>query len=178
MTIEQLRESLPDFAKDIRLNLSTLFNHYTQSGLTVEQFYGVALAVAFSLHNHRLITAVKEEMGQDGHPALEHAAKIAATLMAMNNVYYRFIHLVGDKEFASMPAQLRMNGLQSHGVEKADFELFALAVSAINGCGLCMDSHVKQLIAHGLSKPAIQTSIRLAAVLKAVDQALTIEKIN
>ncbi|AHE66977.1 carboxymuconolactone decarboxylase family protein [Legionella oakridgensis] len=178
MAIEPLKNSLPDFAKDIRLNVSALFNNYAQSGLTAEQFYGVALAVAFSLNNQLMVAAIKEEGGSHCHQALEEAAKIAATLMAMNNVYYRFIHLVSDKEFASMPAQLRMNGLQSHGMAKADFELLALAVSAINGCGLCMDSHVKQLMSHGLTKSAIQTSIRMAAVLKAMDQALAIEKIK
>ncbi|KTD15038.1 carboxymuconolactone decarboxylase family protein [Legionella israelensis] len=174
MSIEMIKQQLPDFAKDIRLNLSNLFSNIEQTGLAPVQFYGVALAVAYSLKNSSLIEAIQAEVGSDYQPELEEAAKTAATLMAMNNVYYRFIHLVEDKEFASMPAQLRMNGLNTHGVDKLDFELYALAVSSINGCGLCMASHTRQLVQHGLSRKAIQSVIRLAAVLNAASQAMAI----
>ncbi|QDP73386.1 alkyl hydroperoxide reductase [Legionella israelensis] len=174
MSIEMIKQQLPDFAKDIRLNLSNLFSNIEQTGLAPVQFYGVALAVAYSLKDSSLIEAIQAEVGSDYQPELEEAAKTAATLMAMNNVYYRFIHLVEDKEFASMPAQLRMNGLNTHGVDKLDFELYALAVSSINGCGLCMASHTRQLVQHGLSRKAIQSAIRLAAVLNAASQAMAI----
>ena len=88
--------------------------------------------------------------------------------MAMNNIYYRAIHLAENKELSAMPANLRMNGLIHHGIDKVDFELFALAVSAINGCGLCVHSHVKQLLAHSVIKIAIQSVLRLAATLNAL----------
>ena len=108
-------------------------------------------------------------------PAESHApAKAAATIMAMNNVYYRFVHLVGDAEYGRLPANLRMQGLASHGIDKIDFELMSLAVSAINGCGMCMESHTKVLEKHGVSKVAIQSSIRIAAVVNATAQALVI----
>jgi alkyl hydroperoxide reductase subunit D len=172
MTIEQLKEKLPEHAKDIRLNLSNLFGNVPQSGLTDAQFYGTALAVAYSLQDVDLVAAIKNEIDDSLISELDVAAKTAATLMAMNNIYYRFVHLAEDAEFSTMPANLRMSGLRSHGVEQGDFELFALAVSAINGCGLCISSHVQQLSKHGVSKPAIQTSIRLAATLNAAVQAL------
>ncbi len=174
MTIQNLKEQLPEFAKDIRLNISNLFGNIEQSGLTENQFYGIALSVAYSLNDKGLIEAIQAEAGSQ--PELEFAAKTAATLMAMNNVYYRFVHLAEDKEFASMPAQLRMNGLINHGVEKTDFELFALAVSAINGCGMCMSSHVQQLIKQGLSKSVIQFAVRLAATLNAAGLARRINQ--
>lgn len=174
MSIETIKQQLPDFAKDIRLNLGNLFSNVEQTGLTPLQFYGIALSVAYSLKNQQLMHALRAEAGSSYHPELEQAAKTAAALMAMNNVYYRFIHLVEDKDFGGMPAQLRMNGLNSHGVDKADFELYALAVSSINGCGLCMASHTRQLVQQGLSKTAIQSAIRLAAVLNASAQALAI----
>jgi len=104
-----------------------------QSGLTESQCYGTALAVAYSVQQTDLITAIKIETG-------------VSLFMAMNNVYFRFVHLAEDDEFSTMPANLWMIGLRSHGVDQADFELFALAVSAINGCGLCISLHLQQLL--------------------------------
>ena len=91
----------------------------------------------------------------------------AAAVMAMNNVYYRFVHLSSNKEYATLPARLRMNVIGSPGIEKDDFELFSLAVSAMNGCGMCIDAHEKVLRGHGVSSEVIQTAVRIAAVLKA-----------
>lgn len=168
MTLEQLKENLPDYAKDIRLNLSNLFGTIESSGLTPTQFYGTALAIAYSLKNKLLIQALELESQNAGFSDLYFAAKTAATLMAMNNVYYRAIHLAENKELTAMPANLRMNGLIHHGIDKVDFELFALAVSAINGCGLCIHSHINQLLEHSVTKLAIQSALRLAATLNAL----------
>ena len=93
--------------------------------------------------------------------------------MAMNNVYYRFVHLVGQDDYRTMPARLRMNALAKPGVEKADFELWSLAVSAVNGCGLCIESHEKVLREHAVSRETIQAAVRIAAVVHAV--AVTLE---
>jgi len=101
------------------------------------------------------------------------AAHSAAAIMAMNNVYYRFVHLVGDEEYAKLPARLRMNVLGSHGIAKADFELLALAASAINGCGACVASHERQLRQHGLEREAVQSAVRVAAVVHAVARVLS-----
>lgn len=168
MSIEQLKQAIPDFAKDIRLNVSNLFGNIAQSGLTEIQFYGVALAVAYTLKNKRIIDAIKADGALYISAELDHAVKTAAALMAMNNVYYRAIHLAENKELALLPANLRMNGMLNPGVPKADFELFALAVSAINGCGMCIHSHVKQLLEHELNKVAIQAVLRIAAILNAL----------
>lgn len=168
MRLKQLKESLPDYAKDIRLNLSNLFENVESSGLTYKQLYGTALSVAYSLKDRNLILALELEIQEAGLSEVCFAAKTAATLMAMNNIYYRATHLAENKELASMPANLRMNGLSTHGLDKVDFELFALAVSAINGCGLCIHSHVKQLIEHSVIKTTIQSVLRLAATLNAL----------
>ena len=175
MSLEQIKEQLPEFAKDIRLNISNLFGNILQSGLTELQFYGVALAVGYSLKNPELTAALEEQVPQELKSRIDLAAKTAATLMAMNNIYYRFIHLAEDAELSKMPANLSMNGLRAHEIEQVDFELLSLAVSAVNGCGLCITSHLKQLVDHGVSKMAIQTAIRLAATLGATAQALTIK---
>jgi len=88
--------------------------------------------------------------------------------MAMNNVYYRFTHLVGNEEYATMRAGLRMNVMANPGCDKIDFELASLAVSAVNGCGMCMESHEKTLQKHGVAAQSIQSAVRIAAVLHAV----------
>ncbi len=172
MSLEQLKQSIPDYAKDIRLNVSNLFGNVAQSGLTANQFYGSALAVAYTLKNKRIIDAIQEDGAASISSELEHAVKTAATLMAMNNIYYRAIHLAENKELATMPANLRMNGMINPGVSKVDFELFALAVSAINGCGMCIHSHVRQLLEHDLNPIAVQTVLRIAAILNAVSFVL------
>ncbi|WP_454786071.1 carboxymuconolactone decarboxylase family protein [Legionella sp. WA2024007413] len=172
MSIEQLKQMIPDFAKDIRLNVSSLFGNVTQSGLTEAQFYGVALSVAYTLKDNHIIDAIKTEGSSYITVELEQAVKTAAALMAMNNIYYRAIHLAENKELAAMPANLRMNAMLNPGVPKADFELFALAVSAINGCGMCIHSHVKQLLEHELNKVAVQSVLRIAAILNALSFVL------
>ncbi|KTC91015.1 carboxymuconolactone decarboxylase family protein [Fluoribacter dumoffii] len=172
MSIEQLKQEIPDFAKDIRLNVSNLFGNISQSGLTETQFYGVALAVAYTVRSQPMIDAIKTEGANYITADLENAVKTAAVLMAMNNIYYRAIHLAENKELASLPANLRMNGMLNPGVPKADFELFALAVSAINGCGMCIHSHVRQLLEHELDKVAVQSVLRIAATLNALAFAL------
>jgi alkyl hydroperoxide reductase subunit D len=86
----------------------------------------------------------------------------------MNNVEYRFVHLASNPEYGTMPAKLRMNFIGSHGIEKVDFELFSLAVSAMNGCGMCIDSHERVLQQHGVKAEIIQAAARIGAVMKAV----------
>ena len=100
------------------------------------------------------------------------AAHAAAAIMGMNNVYYRFLHLVEDEEYAKLPARLRMNVIGNPGIDKADFELLSLAVSAINGCGTCVASHERQLRQHGLTREAVQSAVRIAATVHAVARVL------
>ncbi|MCC5856183.1 MAG: carboxymuconolactone decarboxylase family protein [Idiomarina sp.] len=171
MTIADYKQGLGDHGKDTKLNLSNLFGNVDSSGLTSDQFYGTALSLVYALHDAELIAAVEAEAQDKVAENVFGAAKLAATLMAMNNIYYRFVHLCSDKQFAKMPAGLRMNGMANPGVDKADFELFSLAVSALNGCGMCIDSHVGVLVKHNVTAQAIQTSIKLAAVLNAAKTA-------
>lgn len=134
---------------------------------------GIALASAYATKHKDVITAITEEV--DASSEIVDAAKAAAIVMAMNNVYYRFVHLVSDGEYAKMPANLRMNVIGNPGIDKIDFELMSLAVSAINGCGMCMDAHVAEVIKGGVTRQGVQTAIRIGAVLSAAAQALEIE---
>jgi lipoyl-dependent peroxiredoxin subunit D len=169
MTIDAIKDMLPDYAKDLKLNLSSLL---TDAVLTEQQRWGTLLATALAARNAPLIAAVAGEASQHLSPAAVSAAKAAASIMAMNNIYYRFTHLASDPDYATMPARLRMNVIANPGVDKADFELWSLAVSAINGCGKCIDAHDQVLRKAGISREAIQQAVRIASVIHAVAATL------
>ncbi|MBH5371168.1 carboxymuconolactone decarboxylase family protein [Bradyrhizobium glycinis] len=168
-SIEQLNDRIPDFAKDVRLNLSTLMADET---LSPERKYGLLLASAIATRNAGLIAAVESDARAVMTSTAIGAAKAAASLVAMNNVYYRFAHLVSDPEYKTMPPRLCMNVIGNTGVDKSDFELWSLAVSAINGCGACIDAHEKTLRVAGISSRAIQTAVRFAAIMQSVAIAI------
>ncbi len=174
MSIEQLKNQLPEYAKDIKLNLIYILSEEGALDLNQNQIYLVALGVAYALKNRLIIAAILAETRQILSEADIQAAKAAATIMAMNNIYYRFVHLTSDKSFSTMPAKLRMNIIGNPGTDKINFELTCLAISSINGCGMCMDAHTNALIKSGISKLGIQSSIRIASVLHAVATGIDI----
>jgi alkyl hydroperoxide reductase subunit D len=169
MSIETLKSALPDYAKDIRLNLSAIVSDQT---LGEQRLWGAMLASALATRQPQVIAAIEAEARQRLSPQAIDAAKAAHAVMAMNNVYYRFVHLVAAKDYATMPARLRMNVMANPGVEKPDFELWSLAVSAINGCGKCIDAHEAELRKHGLGPQEVQTAVRAAAIVHAVAAVL------
>ncbi len=162
--IETLKNAIPDYAKDLRLNLTSLAADAT---LTVQQRAGTFIASALASRNASVTRAIVAEFGPALSPEALAAAKAAAAIMAMNNIYYRFTHLVGG-DYPNMPARLRMNVIGKPGVEKADFELWSLAVSAVNGCGMCMEAHEKIVRQGGISQEQVQTAVRIASVVHAV----------
>jgi alkyl hydroperoxide reductase subunit D len=164
MSLEALRNRLPEYAKDLKLNLGSLA---AEPALTEQQRAGTFVASAIASRNAEVTQAITAEFGPKLSPEALNAAKAAAAIMGMNNVYYRFTHLVGG-DYAKMPAKLRMNVIGRPGVEKVDFELWSLAVSAINGCGMCMESHEKVVLHGGLTKEQVQAAVRIAAVVHAV----------
>jgi lipoyl-dependent peroxiredoxin subunit D len=174
MSVEQLKDKLLESAKDIKLNLATILTEEGSPDLTQAQIGGIALACVYTIKNKRVIEAILSEVKPYLTEVAVNAARSAATIMAMNNIYYRFVHLVKDAEFSRLPAKLRMNVIANPGIDKIDFELSCLAVSAINGCGLCIESHTQALIKAGVSKLAIQSSIRIAAVLNAAAMGIEI----
>ena len=174
MSLSVLKASIPDYAKDLRLNLDSVLSESGAAGLNARQIGLVALASAIAARHAPLVAAIEAEAAPNTTTQELNGARTAAAIMAMNNVYYRFTHLVGDNEYQTMRAGLRMNAMSNPGCDKIDFELCSLAVSAINGCGMCMDSHEKTLRKHGVSAQAIQSAVRIAAVVNAV--AVTLEQ--
>ena len=171
-TLEQLIEGIPPYAKDLKLNLKSVLDE-TKSNLSKKQIIGTALASAITTKNKDLILALENEAKSILNEVELNAAKGAAAIMGMNNIYYRFLHLAGNKEYANMNAGLRMQIIANHQIEKLDFELYSLAVSAINGCGMCIDSHEKVLISHGVDPKKIQDAIKIAAVINGTATALS-----
>ena len=169
--LEALRQSLPEAARDIKLNLQAVL---APGVLTHEQRWGVALASAYAARHPRLVAAVLAEASAAVSPAVVEDAKAAAALMAMNNVYYRFRHMVGKESYGKMPARLRMNRIAQPAASKLDFELFCLAVSAINGCELCLGAHEKTIRDGGLTEDQVHDAVRIAATVQATAMALEI----
>lgn len=168
MSIEALKNRIPEYAKDLRINLGGLA---TLEGMTPQQLWGTALASALASRNAEVIKAIDAEAAPHLDDAAKNAAKAAAAIMGMNNVYYRSTHLLGG-EYGSMPARLRMQVIGNPGVDKLDFELWSLAVSAVNGCGMCLTSHEKEILGKGGSKELVQNAIRVAAIIHAVAVAI------
>ena len=165
MSLKQFAEALPDYAKDIRLNLGSILSDQL---MDAERKDALLLACAHGSGYKPLVEAAEAEVGGRLAGQTATAARAAAAVMAMNNVYYRFVHLVSNPEYGKLPARLRMNAIGSHGIAKEEFELMSLAISAMNGCGMCIDSHERVLLEHGVKPEAIQSAVRIAAVMKAL----------
>lgn len=167
--VEILRARLAENARDTKLNLQSVL----QPGmLTTAQRWGVAVASAAAARNAELLEAMLADARLEAGDGVIDDALAAASLMAMNNVYYRFRHMVGKPSYDQMPARLRMQRIAKPATNKPDFELFCLAVSAINGCEMCIRSHEAAVIGGGLTEDHVHDAVRIAAVVNAAAVAL------
>ncbi|MGZ8711040.1 MAG: carboxymuconolactone decarboxylase family protein [Thermoanaerobaculia bacterium] len=167
--VEAIRERFPEAAKDIKLNLQTVLQ---PGSLSAAQRWGVAIASAIATRNTELRDAIIADATPEIEPAVIDDAAAAAALMAMNNGYYRFRHFMAEASYSQKPARLRMNRIARPVSSKIDFELFCLAVSAINGCETCVRSHEKNVIEGGLSDDQVHDAVRIAATVNAAAVAL------
>ena len=168
--VNALRETLPDAARDIKINLQ---NVLTPGALNAAQTWGVAVTSAYTARNEKLLTAVLADAKAAGVEAgVLEDAKAASILMGMNNVYYRFRHLIGKEEYSQKPARLRMLRISQVTSNKVDFELFCLTASAINNCESCIKSHEQVVIEGGLTTDQVHDAVRIAATIHAAAIAL------
>jgi alkyl hydroperoxide reductase subunit D len=172
MSIDTLRDLLPAYAKDISLNLSSLAS---ETILSDQQKWGTFLASAHAIGVAPVVRAIEAQAATVLSPEAMNAAKAAAAIMGMNNIYYRSLHLMKNHEYTTLPARLRMNVLANPGVEKMDFELWSTAVSAINGCGACLDAHEGELRKHGIANTQVQAALRIGAVVHAASRIIASE---
>jgi len=172
MDLTDVKNAIPEHAKDLKLNLSTVLSAEGAPGLGAQQILAVALASAIAARNPALLGMIEALAAPRIDAAQVNAARAAASIMGMNNIYYRFTHIVGNDEYAKLPAKLRMNVIGNPGVDKTDFELYSLAVSAINGCGACVAAHERVVRKAGMSAEGVQSAVRIAAVIHGVAVAL------
>ena len=160
--LEAIRAEIPEVAKDLRLNLSAVLS---DGSLAAPERWGVAIAVALASRSRRLAEALIASRPEEVTDKTVEDAVAAASLMGMTNVFYRFRHLVGKPSYEQKPAKLRMMRLAKPASSKAAFELFCLAVSAVNACETCVRAHEATLLEHGTTEDQIHDAIRVASVV-------------
>ena len=169
--IAAIKDRLPEYAKDIRLNLDAVL---ARSTLDPNHAAGAALAAAFAAKSKPIVDAIRASAALDSAHA--HAALTAASLMGMNNVWYPYLEMAGDADLKTLRAELRMNAYATHGgVDRTSFELYALAASIVGKCEFCVKSHYKLLREHGLSTQQLRDVGRIAAVVNAAAHVIAIE---
>ena len=169
--LSALKERIPDYAKDIRLNLDAVIG---RSSLEQADALGAALAAAYAAKSKAIVDAIRGS-GQLSEADLNGAFS-AAALMGMNNVWYPYVEMAGDEDLRTQRAELRMNAYATHGgIDKNRFELFSLAASIVGKCHFCVRSHYKLLKEAGMSAQQLRDVGRIAAVVAAAANALAIE---
>lgn len=174
-TFQQVLDAIPDYAKDQRVNLQ---NVLAQQELTQQQTWTCAASCALACRNEALSEAILTEAAGKLSPEQLVSAKAAFGVMQMNNIYYRFKHMVHKPEYADIPARLRMQAIRTHGGDPVDFELACLAVSSINGCEACIASHENVVREKGVTAEAVTASVRIAATVHAVASVLDAEGVK
>ena len=165
--VDQLKEGLPDYAKDTRLNIDAVVKRST---LAAEEAEAVALAAAFATGNTKLWTWIQSQITDQKEAE---AAITAASLMAMNNVWYPYVEMADDANLSGLPAQLRMNAIATHGgTTKARFEAYSLSASIVGKCHFCVKAHYETLTKEGYSVEQLRDIGRIAAVMTAVSRVM------
>ncbi|GGL77182.1 alkyl hydroperoxide reductase AhpD [Streptomyces fumigatiscleroticus] len=174
MSLDSLKSALPDYAKDLRLNLDAVIG---RSGLSAQRLWGTVLATAIAARSPIVLRELAPQARAHLSPEAYTAARSAAAGTTMTNVFHRTRHLLSDPAYGGLRAGLRTNVLADPGVDRADFELWAFAVSAVNGCGACLDAHERTLRGAGMTRETVQEAFRIAAVIQAVATTLDAEAV-
>lgn len=165
--VEQIKEGLPEYAKDTKLNLDSVINRSTLDSV---ESNCIALAAAMATGNGKLVTFIQSNIEDVKE---RDAALTAASLMGMNNVWYPYIEMTDDPNLKGLPAQLRMNSISTHGgTTKERFEAYSLAASIVGKCHFCVKSHYDNLKKMGYTVEQLRDIGRIAAVITSVAKVL------
>ena len=165
--VDQIKEALPEYAKDTKLNLDSVINRST---LDITVANGCALAAAMATGNGKLVAFIQSSM-EDAKE--RDAALTASSLMGMNNVWYPYVEMADDEQLKGLPAQLRMNAIATHGgTTKARFEAYSLAASIVGKCHFCVKAHYETLKQEGYTVEQLRDIGRIAAVITSVARVL------
>ncbi len=163
--VDDIKEVIPDYAKDTKLNLDAVIQRST---LPLDEAYGCALAAAMAAGNGNVVQHIAAEMGTT-MAVEQHAALTAAGLMAQNNIWYPYVEMADDPALKGLPAQLRMNAIANHGgTTKARFESYSLAASIVGKCHFCVKAHYENLKKEGYTVDQLRDIGRIAAVMNSV----------
>jgi alkyl hydroperoxide reductase subunit D len=164
--IQSVKDSIPDHSKDIKLNVDSVMN---RSGLDPVDAHAIAYVAAIAAGNGGLAFEIEHNGPLFMAEAEREAAKTAASLMGMNNVWYPFVEMAGDESMKGLPAGLRMNAYATHGgVSKKKFEMYSLAASIIGKCHFCVKAHYDTLKKEGMSTQELMAIGRIAAVINSI----------
>jgi len=170
--VNELKSRIPDYAKDIRLNLDATI---LRSSLSPREAVGAALAAGFAARSPAIVNAIRESAALES--ADVNGALSAAALMGMNNTWYPYLEMADDAELRTLRPELRMNAYATHGgVDKQSFELWSLAASIVGKCHFCIDSHYKLLKEGGASVQQLRDVGRIASVVMAAAQVIAAEE--
>ena len=165
--VDSIKEALPEYAKDTKLNLDAVINRST---IPVEEAVGCALAAAVSTGNGKVVAVI---LGGFENQVEATAAMTAASLMAQNNVWYPYVEMAEDGQLKGLPAQLRMNAIASHGgTTKERFESYSLAASIVGKCHFCVKAHYEGLKKRGYSVEQLRDIGRISSVINSVCKVL------
>jgi alkyl hydroperoxide reductase subunit D len=165
-----LEEGESRYLRDLKLNFSSTL---TSEHLSTKECALLALSVAINNTNKPLIqyyTKYAEEQGAAPADVAEAAA--CASLLASNNIFYRFRHFTQKEKYNTIPARIRMQIMMKPVTGKEFFELMSLAISAVNGCELCVNAHEDSLIKMGTTEERIFDAVRLAALVTATGKII------
>ena len=165
--VDQLKETIPDYAKDTRLNIDAVIKRSTLDPIEAE---ACALAAFFATGNTKLWTWVQSQLADQKEAE---AAITAASLMAMTNVWYPYVEMATDANLAGLPAQLRMNAIATHGgTTRARFEAYSLSASIVGRCHFCVRANYDTLKTEGYTVEQLRDIGRIAAVMTAVSRVM------
>jgi len=164
--VGSVKESIPDHSKDIKLNLDSVIN---RSPLDPVDTHAIAYVSAIAAGNGGLAFEIEHNGPLFNDEKVREAAKTAASLMGMNNMYYPFVEMTQDSDLKGLPAGLRMQAYMSHGgVTKKQFEMYALAASIIGKCHFCVKNHYDVLKKEGMTISELQHVGKIASVINAI----------
>jgi alkyl hydroperoxide reductase subunit D len=151
------------YLRDMKLNLTSTL---TSEHLTPKECALIGLSVAINNNNTLLtdfFTSYAE--AQSATPAEAGEAAGCASLLASNNVFYRFRHFTQKEKYGQIPARIRMQLMMKPVTGKEFFELMSLAISAVNGCEMCVNAHEDSLIKLGTTEERIFDAVRIASLV-------------
>ena len=163
---DAVKEALPEYAKDTKLNLDAVL---LRSTLDADVAMGCAVAALAATGNGKVLSIMLADA-----PVHAEAAMTAASIMAQNNVWYPYVEMADDEQLKGLPAQLRMNAISSHGgTTKARFEAYSLAASIVGKCHFCVKSHYETLKQEGYTVEQLRDIGRIASTINALSKILT-----